>query len=216
MLKELTTPTTLDPELDQHLETTGSFPALRHPLIYSVPYSPAFNKMLNGGLEQKRKSLVEAKDEREWMSVIMLHERPHRFNALEEIWPEIRRERRRAELFMDVWTDSENLWQTRDIWEQLLLELDPDVLRHAQSDEDVDVLDSLDDPLTVWRGGDPQYRQGLSWTLDRGKAEWFAGRYSEYGKEGEMYELTIPLDAVLFYYGGRGESEIVVHPDYID
>jgi len=184
---------------------------IKHPLVFSIPHSPLLNRITNERYLAKQEGLEKALEEKEWNRAIWLHERPYRFEALESIWSRITRDRTKAELFMEVWTDSENLWQVRDIWEDMAREIDIEHFHAAMSDDDQEVLDSLSFPLEVYRGGDPAYEQGLSYSLDRGKAEWFAARY---GEDGELFTTTLEsVDDVLFYYGDRGESEIVIHPD---
>lgn len=56
----------------------GDWPALRHPLVYSIPYMEVENALLNRRLKDKREHVAKAIRERKWGTVIMLHERPYR------------------------------------------------------------------------------------------------------------------------------------------
>ena len=62
----------------------------------------------------------------------------------------------------------------------------------------------LPENVTVYRGGDPD---GLSWTLSRKVAEWFAERSNT-----EVHQLVIHRDSILFYSNGREEKEIIFDP----
>ena len=69
--------------------------------------------------------------------------------------------------------------------------------------------------LEVYRGvsfdGKPK---GLSWTLSKDKALWFASRFK--GKNAKVYKMTIDLnnekeaDAILAYFSSRNEDEVVI------
>ena len=65
-----------------------------------------------------------------------------------------------------------------------------------------------DDPSrerrTIWRGEtSPRYARGMSWTLDRDRAEWFARRFAANHGSPRLYEAVIERDAVLGYFTGR-------------
>jgi hypothetical protein len=211
-LQQLLNPEELHPELQFWLSPEGD--SLRHPLVYFPLYAPAFAGLANQQYQFKHEGLKAALAQGEWARYIFLHERPHRFNALRDIWEEIPRARKKAELFIEVWTDSENLWQVRDVWEQMIYDLDVDDFHNAMDEESKEALEAMRFPLQVYRGGDPAYEQGLSYTLDRQRAEWFASRF---GQDGELFLTTVEdADQILFYYDGRGEAEVVLHPDFCE
>lgn len=69
--------------------------------------------------------------------------------------------------------------------------------------------------LTIYRGVSYSGRpDGLSWTLSKDKACWFASRFK--GKNAKVYKMTIDLynknesDAILAYFSGRNEDEVVI------
>ena len=71
------------------------------------------------------------------------------------------------------------------------------------------------DGVILYRGvafdGQPN---GLSWTTDLKKAQWFANRWYEASKgksNPKVYEITVKnSDSILAYFGGRGESEVIL------
>jgi hypothetical protein len=80
-----------------------------------------------------------------------------------------------------------------------------------------DTDDRLIGKLTIYRGtfgNDPS--QGLSWTLDKGKAGWFASR----GARGvprdrsaqTVWRATVDASAILGYFVERDEAEVIVAP----
>jgi hypothetical protein len=70
----------------------------------------------------------------------------------------------------------------------------------------------MPETLTLWRGCWPEFAEGLSWTLDRERAEWFAHRFDfgEHEGKGTLYEITIPYELVLAQFNGRNEDEYVI------
>lgn len=89
---------------------------------------------------------------------------------------------------------------------------DPTVI---MNDEDYLQFKTLDENLTVYRGVtsfNADNIKALSWTLDPDKAFWFAHRF---GENGTVYEAQISKEHVYAYFGGRGESEVIVDPKYL-
>jgi hypothetical protein len=66
--------------------------------------------------------------------------------------------------------------------------------------------------ITLWRGGVKKTR--MSWTGDRERAEWFQRRYSEIGKPGKLWTVTVGPDRLLAHYHEkhRSEDEYVIDP----
>ncbi len=78
--------------------------------------------------------------------------------------------------------------------------------------------DDLDSQFTIYRGQDLSEEVGLSWTLSRDKAEWFAQRNTDHiGTDGEVgvIEMQVTLDDILYYDNGREEQEVVVDPEIL-
>lgn len=70
---------------------------------------------------------------------------------------------------------------------------------------------SLPEIVTLWRGSAPSRRNGMSWSLDRAQAEWFANRWVETSDErGVLYRIQIPREYVLARFATRSENEVVV------
>ena len=71
-----------------------------------------------------------------------------------------------------------------------------------------------DEPVELWRGAAHDRRQGMSWTSDRAKAEWFAARWTQVDLDegGSLYRTVAPPEALLCVNNGRNESEHVINP----
>jgi hypothetical protein len=113
----------LDPELQPWVEDGPIGPMLKHPLVYQIGI---INGWANRSLRYKQEALTRATEERDWHTVVFLHERPWRADALYklvQVYGDALPDQTYWELVGSVWTDSENIWQNEMIWEDLL---DPD------------------------------------------------------------------------------------------
>ena len=193
----------LHPDLQPYLEDGAIGPQLRHPLVYSVPLWS--NGHANALYEQKVKAVKEALANKKYSSYIFLHERPYRLNAFSLIQNKLS-DTQYWSLLSDIWTDTENQWQGIDKWKQLLSSNRPS--RHyLMTEDEFNHLQSLPDQVTIYRGCQAGVNEnGLSWTLDKKKAEFFANRFS---KDGIILERTISKNDIVAVLTGRGESEVI-------
>jgi hypothetical protein len=198
----------LHPDLVPYLDENGPFgPALWHPLVHDPMFH--FTSMANRSYLAKQKILQRAIDESDWSTVVFLHERPYRLDALwqhadllpdSEFWS----------LAGEVWIDSENIWQKDRLWRAILRQ----PREHPEffmGEEDHEALLLLPKTLTIYRGAQTGLNEhGLSWTLDRERAEWFANRFEK--ADPIVLEREIPKADIFAYLTGRGEEEIVLRP----
>ena len=77
------------------------------------------------------------------------------------------------------------------------------------SEQELETFISLSNGVSIYRGvRNESYKLGLSWTLDKNRADWFANRFDCY--KNFVYKIPIEKDAVLAYFSSRGEDEVVV------
>ena len=82
-------------------------------------------------------------------------------------------------------------------------------------------LAALPERVTVYRGVNAYSEpSGLSWTLDRERAEWFARRFPErpdYPGLVFSYVITgrVLRGRIIALFNARQESEVVVFPRYV-
>lgn len=121
-----------------------------------------------------------------------------------------------SELLADAWISSENPNNDPNLSKSKLISMfknaDPAVL---MDESEYKELQTLDDPVTVYRGvtsHNAKNIRALSWTLDRGVAEWFAHRFNE---DGTVYEAQINKEHILALFNGRNESEVIVDPKHL-
>ena len=210
--KLLSTPQELDDELSMYLERLPSgFLVLRHPLVFSVPHSPAKNALLNYELKTKKKRLSHALKEKDYETFLWTHERPYRCRAFDKIKSKFS-DADYWKTLGEIWVDSENIWQDVDLWKKFLSSKRPD-RNKIMSEEDLAVFDKLPSNITIYRGQLSGRTPTFSWTLNEEKAEWFANRYFTKKRSdvnAEVLTKVINKVDVLAYFGGRGEQEIVI------
>jgi len=185
---------------------------IHHPLLISMTYHEQHCGIINESFRQKSKALDEAIQNGDYSSAIYLHERPYRYDALidmindygfeedDKFWPTVG----------GVWTDSENIFQNLAGWRSIWQTDIPD--RHlVMSEEDQEVYRALPSSFEVYRGvQEGGTDDGLSWTLSREKAQWFADRFKG---NGHVLTRIAQKSDVLAYFGNRDESEIVILPE---
>lgn len=200
---------TLHPALEAWVEEDGPVgPMLRHPLVYDIMVR-AMPGMANRQYAMKQRQLAEAEAEKDWHTVVWLHERPYRLKALLDyvigrdmdgfIIPLQLHSREHDDLVTDVWIDSENIDQHLFEWNALLNN------GHGiwlGGDEGREAFDALPDPIPAWRGGTVG---DWSWTTDPDVAEFFSRR-SGY----PVRHALIPKADVFGYLLQRSEAELMV------
>ncbi|NBR23906.1 MAG: hypothetical protein EBU08_09095 [Micrococcales bacterium] len=203
LLKETSEP--LHPDLVPYFEADGALGAqVRHPLVYQVPLWS--NGSANAYYLQKKRDLEIALAEKNFSRVIYLHERPYRLQAFIQIAHHLSDEKYWS-LLASVWTDTENAWQNLDEWRKLFNSSRPKRQRLMDRDE-VLAYDNLPDTVKVYRGCQKGINEdGISWTLKRDKAEWFATRFS---KDGLVLEKEIQKKDIIAVFTNRNEYEVII------
>jgi hypothetical protein len=127
------------------------------------------------------------------------------------------------QLVSTAWQSLEVIHPSRKLWLEILYDLRRGGREHLMEPEEHAVYNSLPTRVRIWRGcGELKAARGMSWTLDREKAVWFASyacgtrrSYATFGREGTqpiLVEGTVHKHDVLAFFNGRKESEIVVDP----
>ena len=187
-----------------------------HPLVRFMPLEhEGMTTRANDCYKWKKNLLKKSVKERDWDAYVFAHERPYRVAALcdirinheltgREFWP----------VLGSAWVDSNNIWQNPDEWLELWSERMP--YSYSVMDKvDRKAFKALPDEMTVWRGvGNRDAVEGLSWTTDRNMALWFAYRFMK-GRKPHLAQGQVSKRDVLAHFTGRGESEIVVIPEYV-
>ena len=194
----------LNPALVPYLEQSGEgWMMLRHPLVYQVPFFS--NGSANAYYEQKRNAVEKATGDKNYKQFVWLFERPYRLEAFTKIADKLS-DTDYWKLLSDIWVDTENQYAHLEEWKKLLASKRPN--RHYMMTEEEDnILRALSQEVTIYRGCQKGINEdGLSWTLDKSKAKFFANRF---GKKGIILERTISKNDIVAVLLGRGESEVV-------
>lgn len=212
-LNELTTEVELDENLVPYLYKEdfgkGKWDVLKHPYVYGVPYIKNLNNLYNQQYTAKTDALKKAKESKNWGQYIFFYERPYRFFAFSCIQHHLKDEEYWHHLG-NIWTDSENLWQVKNL--KSLLTSKRGHRNELMSKEDLEQLNQLPDEFNVYRGHTKYNRSGYSWTMSYHLAQWFATRFDKDGKVTKGICKKSDVIAVLI---GRSEFEIIVDPKLV-
>lgn len=187
-------------------QTSSGFPMIHHPLLVTM-FTPRMAAIENEQFRRK-KELVERKIKaKEWGTVIALHERPYRVQAFSQCMDKMS-----PVAYWEhaawCWIDSENIWQNKALWRKIWQAKISHKIYAMETDEQA-TFHRLPETVRVWRGvhSDEHDKDGFSWTLDHGKAVWFAQRW----KTNERWIITgeVKRSAIHAVLLGRGEAEVV-------
>lgn len=163
----------LHPDLAEHLTEGPCGLMLAHPLVRELQVDPHHAAYLNWRYHKKLEGLDRACERGDWYTWIWLHERAYRCEAFTEIAYGLP-DKEYWSLLSSVWIDSESVYQNLTLWRELWND-DLTGKEHAMDATERQALKALPDEVTVYRGaGEGRNVRGMSWTLDRKKAIWFA------------------------------------------
>lgn len=197
----------LDPELEMYITEENGMTVFKHRFCVLPFYTKASNFFINQFVKQQTERAEEALKEKDYSSFIWTHERPFRLNAILEIarfcTPKLK-----AELLSHIWTDCEFPHINEDTWRMLFKQIRNS--NHLMTDEELKAYNKLDPTLvTVYRGVSIKPYSGISWTLDKDKALWFANRFSD-GDKQFLLTAVVPTEKIIALLNGRGESECII------
>src|SRR5215475_3885651 len=196
-------------ELQFHVFKGALGEMVHHPLIIEIFYRPGKCALINESFRQKHELAKNYLAEKKWRSYIFLIERPYRLDALlkcaelglkgNEYWKAVSL----------VWIDTENVHQHLGKWKRIW-SINPAMRELIMDEEERAALADLPNEITVWRGTKHQRGiNGLSWTLEKDRAIWFAKRHVLKRHKPRLVEGFVHKKHVLAYFLGRGEKEIV-------
>lgn len=83
---------------------------------------------------------------------------------------------------------------------------------YLMTPEEYETFTNLPDKLILYRGcGNTEKKHGMSWTLNKEKAEWFARRYEILDTSPVIYVTKVDKGEALAYFNRRDEEEIVIN-----
>lgn len=218
-----------DEELDEQVRAclveTGTFINFHHPLYIGM-YLDVAESNTPPQSEQER-TLREAMQVRPKLrakhqyiherasleSKLVMFERPYRKDVAETLLIEqgLAKEMQTEELrslILWLWTDTEFPSRSRDTWQRIF-----DALREQLAPPFGDLDLGEKDTMTVYRGiaiDDEEVEDdGLSWTISKETAAWFARRLLDDEQEAMILEGEVAVMDIWFATDGRGEKEVV-------
>jgi hypothetical protein len=199
----------LHPDLELWLEDSpnwGKF--LKHPLVFSVPYNEIMNALLNKQYETKKEAIKECLGKKNWSQYIWFHERPYRAMAFEKIKGNLTNPEY-WDLLGSVWTDSENIWQSYNLFKKFLRSKRSDKDK-LMDDDERELLAELPDEVRVYRGHMGKNKKGLSWSFSSHAARYFAERFGN--KNGGVVTGLVSKPKIQALLLGRNEYELIINP----
>jgi hypothetical protein len=204
--------TELCSELKRSIDSNGM---LMHPLVLSIVVHESLHQHFNEQLALKKMLRDQAFADCDWNTYVFLHERPFRMQALCDVLSLLNFSNADdASLILSIWADSESPHVNADIWRKIFKQLDREAAMQA---EDFARLQAMPEKFVVYRGVGSMTRKGvalysaatiakgLSWSLSRDIASWYATRFTETGR---VVEATVRRDHCLLL-SHRGEEEII-------
>ena len=136
----------------------------------------------------------------EYLRALVLCNRGNRAELLEDIlWQHCFTQAQVNEMIRYVWTDSENIYQMRQHWENIWDLYDDPVNRRL-------VNRLFKQPREIYRGG---VYDGMSYTLKPETAKFFSWRWLD-GKDGRIMKRTVTADEVVAVFNDRREAEVIL------
>lgn len=112
-----------------------------------------------------------------------------------------------ADAVYSIWTMQERFYRCGMSKEKLIK-----MIKLAEKSpllqSDIDDL-SDENSVTIYRGVKVNNYRGLSWTVDKGVAEWFARRFGHDGDKCYVFTGTIKKKDILALFSSRNEKEVV-------
>lgn len=205
-------------ELEACLETGAQFTFIKHPLVVTL-YCEGLATVYNKLLTCQRQRLQEAEDASDWPAAVFIHERAYRLLAFMRY--EGRMAKARAgNLLTEVWQDCEYPQLARNVWLRLFNKYRSASRYMSTSRKKLygwqNTFEGDSGGLRLYRGmakGEGvAWPYGLSWTLDRQVAGYFANRAGAAGVVRAAYLRAEHFGHLFCYLSERSEREVVINP----
>ena len=196
------------PELKASIIDGGLFnrKSIQHPLVIGdIGMMP--NSYYNNQLKRKQERLKEFENNNEFESYLFLIEKPFRLIFFSELVKQNKIKKlskKYWKILSSLWTGSENIFQNKDLWNDLLK--DKTNANYFMSKSDLKFFNSLENEFIVYRRYS-QWENGYSYTLDKEKAVWFSERF---GQNGIVKERWVRKEDVFAFTNSRDEKEIIL------
>lgn len=203
------------PELKRYRQHRGTYlDGFYHPLFHCSTFHEGHFAYVNHLYRESQKQLEECRRKKDFYGAVFCYTTPHLLEGFVEELGEAD-DKTYWTVLGAVWINGEAPWTNRKLFLQLFSGARPH-RDHLMDADERKALKKLPNQLKVYRGFGGERGKGLSWTLDREKAVWFAKRFHEvHGKPGRVIEGVCQKADVFAYFAGRNESEIVIAPEMV-
>ena len=174
--KRTTSEEPLCPELAERVN--HKMQMIYHPLVTCPYYSSKDSAYLNKQLEDIQTRLAGAVASKNWSLYLMLHARQFRLDAFEKIVEKMA-DKEYWQMLGEIWVDAEGPSLNKQKWIRCLSS--PRTQREQfMTPRDRQAFKQLPATMVAYRGCIAGLNEdGLSWTLSKPKAQWFAKRIGE-------------------------------------
>lgn len=180
--------------------------SIQHPLVIGdLGLMP--NSYFNQQLLKKQQLLMNFEKNNEFESYLFLIEKPFRILFFSELVKQNKIKRlskKYWKILSSLWTGSENIFQHKELWAELLK--DKTNSHYFMSKKDLEFYNSLENEFIVYRGY-KHWENGYSYTIDKDIAIWFAERF---GQNGIVKERLVKKEDVFAFTNARNEKEIIL------
>jgi hypothetical protein len=201
-------PCDLHPELQARMFDGPMGKRISHPFVQEIFYAPEMNALYNKQFEAKSHAATVALAAKDYAKFIVFHEKPYRLDAFSIVQSDMS-DAMYWDTLSDLWIESENIWQNLRAWKGYLRS-ERSHREQFMSAEDRRVFASLPVVLDIYRGHQGRNTKGISYTLSKEKAEWFANRFKSSKAAGQVKHRRVAKRDCFAYLGGRGEQEIII------
>ena len=198
----------LFPELEASIidEGLNGGRSIQHPLVIGeIGRYP--NSYYNDEFIYKQNKLNMFEADKNFESYLNLIQKTFRVNVFSDLVKQNKIEKlseKYWKILSYLWSDSENIFQNKELWDDLLN--DKTNSHFFMNENDLDFLNSLENEFMVYRGY-THWENGYSYTLDRERAVRFANRL---GQNGIVKEMLVKKEDVFAYNNSREENEIII------
>jgi hypothetical protein len=189
----------------------GERPKLIHPLYIDPFLRLDHCATVHHEIAWRQALAAELLQKKNWYHYVEFHTPPYRIVAFRKL---LRYHRAKLKDH-DYWDILRRIYETHEspssLWVQFgrLFASRRKQREHLMTPEERDLLRRLPDSFTVYRGYSQFDGAGMSWTLDRRVADWFAHRRSDLGQP-RVITGVVRRDDVLALCAESGEAEVLV------
>lgn len=172
-------------------------------------------------INYKQRELDKAIDQENWDKVFMLIEKPFRLDWLDENVDLIQDDKKYYDFLKDAYMLTEFPMNSFSSYRDLLDLFCAKNPKLMMDKEELKLLNSLPNEVKIWRGVKvddvlDDDNIGLSFTLNKKKAIWFAKRFSQEGvSQPILIEAVVKKVDIVSIFLNRDEEEVIVNPEQI-